>query len=345
MTIFDLLTSARLKAYWEMFVQDREPYMLEELFPNEQKLGLTIEWLKGSNGIPKVLKLSAYDVEAIPRQRIGFDHFMAQMPFFKESKFIEETLRQQLNMVLESGNQAFIDVIMNQIFSDEMELIEAAAAQRERMRAMLLSSGVISVVSNGQRYDYDYEVPSNHKVTVTKSWSDPAADIIGDIRAGIDKIVTDTGVTVTRAITTSKVLGYMRINKAIKDTILVLSDGSGYVSDNKILSYIYDELGIEIVKNDKRYIDEKGAQQRFFDEDIFVMFPSGRLGTTWLGTTPEQSDLMSSNVANVSIVDDGVSVTTMQKVDPVNVETKVTMICMPDFPTSDQVYIMDVIAA
>lgn len=344
MSIFDLLTSARLASYWELFTQDREPYMLEELFPNEQKLGLTIEWLKGANGIPKVLKLSAWDVEAIPRQRIGFDHYMAQMPFFKESKFIEETLRQQLNIVLESGQQAYIDVIMNRIFSDEMELVEAAAAQRERMRAMLMTTGVISVASNGQRYDYDYGVPTDHKVTVTKSWSDPTADIIGDIRTGIDKIVEDTGVTVTRAITTSKVIGYMRANKAIKDTILVLTDGSGYVSDSKILAYMSDELGIEIVKNDKRYIDEKGQQQRYFDDDIFVMFPSGRLGTTWFGTTPEQSDLMSSAVANVSIVDTGVAITTMQKADPVNVETKVTMICMPDFPTADQLYIMDVVA-
>lgn len=345
MTIFDLITSARLALYWETFSQDLEPYLFEEMFPNEQKLGLTIEWLRGSNGIPKVLKLSAYDVEVIPRPRIGFSHYMAQMPFYKESKYIDETLRQQLNMVLENALQAYIDVIMNRIFSDEMELLQAAAVQRERMRAMLMTSGVISVVSNGQRYDYDYDMPTSHKVTVTKSWSDSTADIIGDIRAGIDKIVEDTGVTVTRAVTSSKVIGYMRQNKAIKDTILVLTNGSGYVSDAKILGYISDELGIEVVKYDKRYIDEKDQTQRFVDEDLFIMFPSGRLGTTWFGTTPEQSDLMSSSVANVSIVDTGVAVTTIKKADPVNVETKVSMICMPDFPLADQVYIMDVIAA
>lgn len=345
MSIYDLLTSARLAAYWELYTQDLEPYLFEEMFPDEQKLGLTIEWLKGSNGIPKVINLSAWDVEAIPRPRLGFDHYIAEMPFFKESKFVEETLRQQLNMILESGNQAYIDVIMNRIFDDETELLRAARAQRERMRAMLVTTGVISLQSNGQAYDYDYGMPSGHKVTVTKSWSDPTADIIGDIRAGIDKIVEDTGVTPTRAVCSSKVLGYMRINKAIKDTILVLTNGSGYVSDAKILSYIQDELGVEVVKYDKRYVDEQGVQQRFVEEDIFVMFPSGQLGTTWFGTTPEQSDLMSSSIANVTIVDTGVAITTIEKADPVNVETKVTMICMPDLPTADQIYVMDVIAA
>ena len=76
--------------------------------------------------------------------------------------------------------------------------------------------------------------------------------------------------------------------------------------------------------------------------DNFVEFPSGQLGNTWFGTTPEESDLMTGSVANVSITDTGVAVTTIQKADPVRVETKVTMICLPDFPTADQVYILDV---
>lgn len=345
MSIYDLVTNARLALYWEEFASDLEPYVLEELFPDEQKLGMTIEWLMGSSGIPKVLKLSALDVEAIPRQRVGFDHLMAQMPFFKESQSVDETLRQQLNMILESGNEAYIAVIMDRIFDDEMVLLRGAAAQRERMRAMLITSGIISISSNGQRYDYDYGMPENHKVTVKKSWSDPTSDIMADIREGIDVIVKDTGVTVTRAVTSSKVIGYMRNNKLMKDTLVQLTQGSGYVSDKKILSYLSDELGIEVIKDDQRYVDENDVQQRFIDDDLFILLPPGRLGTTWFGTTPEQSDLLSSGIANVSIVDTGVAITTMKKPDPVTVETKVTMICMPDMPVANQVYVMDVVAA
>lgn len=72
-----------------------------------------------------------------------------------------------------------------------------------------------------------------------------------------------------------------------------------------------------------------------------VMFPDGDLGRTWFGTTPEESDLLASSVANVSITDTGVAVTTIQHADPVNVETKVTMICLPSFEAADQIYIMD----
>lgn len=344
MTIYDLIISSEITSYWELSQQDREPYLGEELFPNDKKLGLTLKWLKGSNGLPVVLKASAFDVQAIPRPRIGFEKLSADMPFFKESKYIDEELRQELNKIIESGNQAYIDAIANRIFADEVELLEGASAQRERMRMMMLTTGTISMKGNGQAYEYDYGVDDSHKVTVTKSWSDPTATILDDIRTGITKIVDDTGVTVERAVCSSKVFGYIRANTEIKKSIYVMTDGVGFVSDAKVKQFIKDELGIDIVVYDKRYKDEEGAVQRYVPEDVFVMFPVGKLGNTWFGTTPEESDLMSSNVANVSITDTGVAVTTMAKADPVNVETKATMICLPDFPTADQVYILDVIA-
>lgn len=342
MTIFDIITSTEIASYWELMTQDRTPYLGEELFPNEKKLGLKLDWLKGSNGLPVVLKASAFDVKAVPRPRIEFEKLSAQMPFFKESKYIDEELRQQLNMIIETGNQAYIDTIANRIFADETELLEGAAAQRERMRMMMLTTGVISMKSNGQIYEYDYRIPEGHKKTVTKSWSDPTATIMDDIRKAQDVIRTDTGVELTRAVTTSKVIGYMRNNTEIKKSIAILTDGQGFISDSKVLSYIKDELEITIAVDDKKYKDEDGATQNYVPEDTFTLIPDGTLGNTWLGTTPEESDLLTSGVANVSIVDTGVAITTVTETDPVNVNTKVTMICLPDFPTADQVFIYDV---
>ena len=266
------------------------------------------------------------------------------MPFFKESKYIDEELRQELNKVIESNNQAYIDAVVNRIFNDEMDLLEGAAAQRERMRMMALTTGTIVVEGNGQAYEYDYQMPEEHKKTVGKSWSDPTANILNDIREGIDKIENDTGVTVERAVCGGKVLGYFRNNNEIRASLTNAETGERFISDNKVLQFVSDELGIQVVKNDKRFKDESGVAQRYVADDVFVMFPSGRLGTTWFGTTPEESDLMTGSVANVTITDTGVAVTTIQKADPVTVETKVTMICLPDFPTADQVYILDVIA-
>ena len=123
MTIYDLMTSFDLVAYWEELTQDEAPYLGEELFPAEKQLGLKLEWIKGAKGLPVILKTSAYDAAAVPRPRTGFDRLMAEIPYFKESTYVDENLRQNLNQVMQSGNQAYIDLIMGKVFDDETRLL------------------------------------------------------------------------------------------------------------------------------------------------------------------------------------------------------------------------------
>lgn len=343
MSIFDLVKSDALVAYWETLATQQPPYLGEELFPSQQKLGLDLKWIKGAKGLPVVLLPSAYDVKSKKRDRIGFDKLSAEMPFFKESTMIDEEMRQQLNMVIATGNQAYVDSVLNNVFDDEMRLLVGARAQRERMRMQALTTGAISISANGQAYDYDYQIPEGHKHTVATSWSNPAATIIDDIRECLDKIEEDTGVRPSRAVCSSKTWKYLRTNTEIRNAILGNSSAVP-VSESAIKAYISDELQLEVVVYSKKYKDEAGVEQKFVDDDIFVMFPSGALGTSWFGTTPEQSDLMSGTAANVTITDTGVAVTTTKETDPVNVDTKVSMIFLPSFEAADQVFILDVIA-
>lgn len=345
MSIFDLIKAPELTSYWEEHIQDMPPYLGEELFPADKKLGLKLDWIKGANGLPVVLKPSAFDVGAVPRSRIGFDKLSTQMPFFKESTYVDEELRQELNMVLETGNQAYIDAVVRRVFADETHLLEGARARREEMRMMALTTGAIAITANGQAYNYDYGMPSNHKSTVTTSWSDTTSDPIEDMRKAMDKVEDDTGLRPTRGVCTRKTWGYLRNNQKIIKSIFVLSNGQvTALSDARLSQYLMDELGLELIVYGKRYKNDAGTATSFVPDDTVVLFPTGNLGTTWFGTTPEESDLMGGKVANVSITDVGVAVTTVEKADPVNVETKVTMICLPSFEAADSVYILDVIA-
>lgn len=345
MTIFDLMQSQELVAYWEELTKDEAPYPCEELFPDDKKRGISLKWLKGAKGLPVVLKTSAFDVHAIPRPRIGFDKLTAQMPYFKESTYIDEELRQELNMVLETGNQAYIDSVMDKIFDDETRLLRGARASRERMRMMALTTGVISMAANGQTFTFDYGV--THKGNASVNWSDHAAsDPIEDIRVAKEKVEDETGATITRAMCDSKTWRDIRNNEKIKKAIFVLTNGVGEISDQKLRDYIAQELdGLEVYVNKKRYIDENGNTLPFMPNNTFVMFPDGELGKTWFGTTPAESDLMAGSVANVTITDTGVAVTTVQHADPVQVETIASMICLPSFEAADQVYILDTTAA
>ena len=346
MTIFDIIQAPELAAYWTELTQDEAPFLGEELFPNDKKRGLDLKWIKGSRGLPIALKASAFDAEAVPRPRIGFDRLSAQMPYFKESKYIDEELRQELNMVLETGNQAYIDSVTNRVFDDETALLRGASAIREAMRMMALTTGVVSLASNGQAYEFDYGIPGTHKVNAATAWSNTtASDPIEDMIKGKELILDENGVEVTRAVCDRETWRNLRNNDKIVKAIYVLSNGQATVSDTRLHQFILDETGLDVVVNNKRYVDYTGATQKYIPANTFVMFPDGNLGRTWFGTTPAESDLMGGQVANVSIVDTGVAITTVQKADPVQVETIVSQICLPSFEAADQVYIIDTDAA
>lgn len=340
MTIFDLVRAEDITAYWDTLSQDRAPYFFESMFPADKKLGLDLSYIKGSSGLPVVLKNSAFDVKAIPRGRIGFDRMQAEMPFFKESMYIDEKLRQELNLVLQTGNPTYIDAVMNRVFADETQLLEGARATRERMRAMAVTTGALTLASNGQAYSYDYNVPGSHKFT-EHSFNDSDFDVCEFINEVCDKIEDDTGVRPTKGVCSRNQMSKLLKNDVMKKNIYVLTNGVGTINQQTAVDYIKEQTGVTLEVNSKRYKDEAGATQSFVTDDLIVLYPDENLGKTWFGTTPEESDLMSGSAANVSITDTGVAVTTIKMTDPVNVETKVTMICLPSFENADHIAIID----
>ena len=340
-SIFEFVTASNLKAYWTNKNKDVQNLLGEELFDENKKLGLDLKWIKGAKGLPVVLRPSAYDVVALKRDRIGFEKISTEMPFFKESMMIDEELRQQLNMVIETGNQAYIDSVMSKIFDDEEQLIIGARAQRERMRMSLITTGAISIAANGQNYEYDYGMAPEQLKTVQTSWEDPTANIVGDITAWMDDVEDRTGTRPTRAIMSKKTFDYIVANNLIKNAIWGTMS-TAPVSKNKVREYIASELGISLAVYSKKYINEAGQVRAYMPDDTFILLPPGYLGTGWFGTTPEESDLMSGAAANVAIIDRGVAITTSKKVDPVNVDTKVSMIYLPSFEAIDNVIIADV---
>ncbi len=341
-SIYDLVKSDNITAYWETVTEGRPPYFFESRFPAEKKLGLDLSYLKGSSGLPIALNVSAFDAQAVPRNRIGFDKMNAEMPFFKESLTIDEKLRQELNMVLQTGNQAYIDAVMNRIFDDEVQLLEGAAVTRERMRASAVTTGYVTLVGNGQEYSYDYGIPSTHKLTKPE-FNNADTDISKIINDGLDIIEGDTGVRPTIGIMTRAQMSKIQQNKFMAKNIYVLTNGVGTINESTVLDYLEQQTGVRFTVYSKKYKGSDGKTYQYLADDTISIFPDGVLGKTWFGTTPEESDLMSGATASsVSITDIGVAVTTMKRDDPVNVETKVSMINLPSLEAADQILNIDV---
>jgi hypothetical protein len=339
-SISELVTAQNIAAYWEEKNQNAQPLLGETLFPKKKRLGTKLEWIKGANNQPVALRTSTFDAKAIRRDREGIDQFDTKMPFFKESKYIDEEMRQDLNNLIASNNQEVINAILTNIYDDEAELIDASEISLERMRMEALTTGTITLADNGQSYEYDYLLEANQKVTSTSDWSSAAADILGDIV----KVVEDArarGVVITRAVCNSSVAKNFRTNTAIKNAVYVFANGTVPVTTARALDYIFNETGVRFYVYDNVYVNESKQAVKYVPDDTVVFMADGDLGYTNMGTTPEESDLRNNLNANVAIVNGGVAVTTSQIVDPVNVETKVSMVALPSFEKANNIVILD----
>lgn len=341
-SIFDFVTAANLVAYWIEKNVNEQPLLGETLFPYQREIGIKLDWIKGAKDQPVALRLSAYDSKSIRRDVQGIESYTTQMPFFKESVYIDEDLRQQLNTLLQTNNAGLIDSIVAKIFDREIRLIQAARISLERMRMELVSSGTITLGSNGQSYTYDFGIPASHKLTVTKDWSDPKADIIKDITDIVDAAKAE-GIVITRAICNISVINAMKKNDDIRNQIYVLAGGSiNSISAAKALDFVKQETGITFYSYDNVYVDESGTAHKYVADNTVTFLPDGALGKTHMGTTPEESDLgTGATAAVVSVLPEGIAVTTYGTEDPVNIETKVSMVGMPSFERANEVYVLD----
>lgn len=338
----DLVNAQNIAAYWEEKNQNAQPLLGETLFPKKKRLGTKLEWIKGANNQPVALRPSSYDAKAIRRDRQGLDQYTTTMPFFKESKYIDEEMRQDLNNVIASNNAEVVNAILTNIYDDVSSLIDSSDVALERMRMEMLTTGTITLSANGQSFDYDYQLDDDTQfVNVPTSWSNVDADIIGDIVKAVEDAKV-RGVTLTRAICNASVAKYFRTNTAIKNAVYVFANGTVPVTTARAIDYIYNETGVRFYVYDNVYVSESdGSAVKYIPNDTVVLMADGDLGYTNMGTTPEESDLINNLNAQVAVVNGGVAVTTSQTVDPVNTETKVSMVALPSFEKANNVVIID----
>jgi hypothetical protein len=346
MNIFDLVNATNIAAYWETIAQQEAPYFGETIFPNVRQVGMTMDWLKGATGAPVALAPSALDTNVVPRGRKGLSKLTQDMAFFKESKYVDEKLRQQLLMLGNSADQTLRDTIIAHIFDDDIELIKGAALRREIIRMEALTTGKAKVTGNGVDMTIDYDMPTENIGASKVAWGDAKGDPFEDFDRITTQIGNKTGATISRVVMNRVTWNTLASNDAIKSTLLASSASKTNVVLPKsvIMTYLEDEYGLSFAIYDKGYLGADGKLVKFIPDGKAVFMPAVDLGNTHFGTTPEEADLLSSNAAQVRIVDTGVAVTTTTKTDPVNVETKVSMMSLPSFEQADSVYVLDTTA-
>ncbi len=354
--LFDFINSKEIATFVMENPNNKKPYFGETIFPAQKQLGTDISWLKGANGLPIAIQPSNYDAKARMREKEGFDKVATDMAFFRESMRIGEKDRQQINLLLNNPQSQLALPLIRNIFNEAARLVEGVRVQAEIMRMQLLTSGKIDITSADGRakYIYDYGQANNFKPRQgTAGWGNDTSDPVRDIIAWCDYMETKTGTRPTRLVMNRNTFLKLYESKKIHLMMYPNDNNTNYfVSEAQLKAFVEDVTGCSIFVYSKKVANLDNATGlasttpvSLIPDNKVAIIPGGNLGSTWYGTTPEESDLMTGSDAQVSIVNTGTAITTYKEKHPVNVVTIVSSVMIPSFESIDYCAVADVSAA
>lgn len=314
----------------------------QALFPVNKQLSTEIEIAKGAKQKPVALRLSTFDTAAKVRAlKADVSVEKKEMPFFKEAIGIKEKDRRDLIIAQNSNNQNLVEFITKTVFENYANLVAGADVQATRMRAQVIQKGQINITTKDGDIVVDYGIDAGHKEVLagTSAWSDPSADIVGDISRW-QKVFTDEGLEKpSRMLLTQKTFNYITQNTAITNDLKSRVLGEVILTDSDYVSFLNKKLGLQIAILNGTYLNEEGVTMNFYEDDLVTLIPAGALGETIYAVTPEEFDkAYGSGKLDTEVIKTGIAITTMVKEDPVEVDTKVSQIVCPSFDRADECF-------
>ena len=267
---------------------------------------------------------------------------------------VKEADEQEI-MRVQDANDPYATQVLNNIFNDTQTLIDGANVVPERMIMQLLAplngSMGIAIKANGVDYTYNYDPDGSWKkehykkiTTAANKWSAAdTCDPVKDIEDALDAQEQATGNRPAVLLMSKPTFNLIKNSKKVQSGVLAQNTTANVnYTTARVKAYIEEELNISIVIYNKQYKDESGTAKKFYPDNIIMMLPSGTLGNTWYGTTPEERTLATKADASVSIVNTGVAVAVTITDDPVNTKTTASEIVLPSFERANECYALEV---
>lgn len=267
----------------------KRPGILGTIFPDTKTQYLKAEYyrLMAGQRLPEVAFVHALDTEAEIGSRPGFEKVLTEKLFIKRKINQSERLQQAIENGVPDDNN-----LKKFVFDDAANLFEGVVARANVMKGQFLSTGIVKIKENHVDMSIDYGVTSDAKVTLT-DWSKPDADIMGDISKMV-AIAEDNGYVINKALSSLKMINYMRNNTAMQTAVLG-SANKRLLTKQELTNLLMQEYGFTIDRCDEKYRYRKAdgtlKTGRYFKEDVFTLYEAnanGSFGSGLWGVTPEE---------------------------------------------------------
>lgn len=290
-------------------------------------LKVAVAQLTAGGTIPQMAQVHAFDTEARIGSRASFETLKFEKLLIKEKLNQGESLRYYLEEMGATDDEA---TLKGFIFNDVNTLVKRVQTRATVMNGELLSTGKITVDENNVNTTIDMGMSIDNIITLT-GWATAGTDVIGQLETVIANAKAK-GVTIQRAITSSKQLARLAKNTAIATH---MSNIKMVPSIANLKTWLSEAIGIPFATIDDVYTTDAngGTTNRVFDEDVITFLPTlGTIGSGLWGVTPEEKEL---DVALSGFV----ATTKYTTPDPVAVWTKASGIYLPVIADINKMFI------
>lgn len=238
-----------------------------------------------------VLKYRAIDAEQVPLGRSTIINlFKGEMPFLGGKTMLSE--RDQLTKIRMDGSDSdFIDFV----FTDAAFHARAFVDRMELQRGEAIATDQVAIDENGADFEaLAFGRPAGNTIIAALAWSDPNADILGDLTTWLRDYRTNPangGSSPGAIVMPEEVWFNMMRNNAIREIVngaVVASATNAQVSDEQLRTVLGTYRIPPIVTFDRQatWHDEdlqNPTVRRVLPDDCLFFMPSDEIGKVFMG--------------------------------------------------------------
>lgn len=274
-------TAAQLtvEARAQLEVATPQSFTLSDYLPDRSNPSLDYNFNLNQVNLSEAASFRSWDTESDFGTTVGSQSISGKLPPISRKMRVGEydTLVQQIGGadILGGTFDLYAGRLGNQI-----------GARVELARGQALETGKVTISENKLLFTIDFQRKASHTVAAATVWSNPAADIIGDLNNWRAVMVAD-GQAPVEAIISSQIMIYLQKNTGI----ITAQKGTSAANSPTLISQddvraFFAAYGFGTITVNDEQITFNGAATRAISANKFV-WVAGNLGGTDFGITAE----------------------------------------------------------
>ncbi len=278
----DLIDPATLSGYARRSLAEYELTQgtLANFLPNREVADIVARFVVGQTGLVDVAKFRAFDAEPEIGKRQGGTRKTLELPAVGQNIPVSE-----YDQLRARGGNVSDQALLNTILSATDQVIRAVADAIERMRGVVLNTGIATFgtlgTDNFAPTPDDFGRAAGHTVTAPAAWSVVGTDAITQLQGYIDTYVAANGTQPGAMLMSRRVVRAM--SNLTQFATQLSGGGTRPASLNDVRDTIMNEGLPPIVQYD-RQVQVNSAITKVIPDDRVILLPAPVDTNDWMGT-------------------------------------------------------------